>query len=66
MSVEMWDQKYALKNIQWELAKGHLRAMVAIDASMSSGREERPCRFEIVEQVIEEFIKDFEDNGLNE
>ncbi len=65
-----WDQKYAMKNAHWEQAKGHMRAMVAIDGAMHSGNHgmdpEKKNRFEIVSDAIETFIKDFEDNALNE
>lgn len=63
---EHWDQKSAFKGAQWETAKGHLRALVAIDGAMSSGQVERPLRFEVVSQAVENFIKDFEDHGLHE
>ena len=56
----------AAKAQQWEIAKGHLRAMASIDGACSSGETERPFRFEIVEAAIEKFIKEFEDAGLHE
>jgi uncharacterized protein involved in outer membrane biogenesis len=61
-----WDQKAAMKGVHWELAKGHLRALVAIDGAMHSAQLERPLRFEEVSDAIEGFIKDFEDNALHE
>jgi hypothetical protein len=51
---------------QWEIAKGHLRAMAAIDGACSTGETERPYRFERVSEAIEKFIKDFEWAGLHE
>lgn len=54
------------KAVQWEIAKGHLRALVAIDGAVSTGETKRPYRFEVVEAAIEKFIKDFEENGLHE
>ena len=51
---------------QWEIAKGHLRAVAAIDGALSTGEMERPYRFEKVSAAIEAFIKDFESDGLHE
>lgn len=51
---------------QWEIAKGHLRAMAAIDGACSTGETERPYRFEVVGAAIEKFISEFEANGLHE
>ena len=51
---------------QWEITKGHLRAMAAIDGACSTGETERPYRFERVESAIEKFIKEFEDAGFHE
>ena len=56
----------AAKAQQWEIAKGHLRALAAIDGTVSTAEAERPYRFEVVEAVIEKFIKDFEAEGLHE
>jgi hypothetical protein len=59
----------ALKGAHWEQAKGHMRALVAIDGAVSSG--ERPAagekyRFQVVSDAVEEFIKAFENEGLQE
>lgn len=51
---------------QWEIAKGHLRAMTAMAGSVSSGESERPYRFERIGDRIESFIKDFEADGFHE
>ena len=51
---------------QWEIAKGHLRAMAAIDGACSTGETERPYRYEVVGKFIEQFIKEFEDRGFDE
>lgn len=56
----------AAKAQQWEIAKGHLRAMAAIDGACSTGESERPYRFEKVEAAIEAFIKEFESAGFHE
>lgn len=53
------------KAIQCEIAKGHLRAMAAIDGAVSTGEFDRPYRFEKTEAFIENFIKDFEANGFH-
>lgn len=54
------------KATQWEIAKGHLRAMAAIDGAVSTGEISRPYRFELVEKFIESFIKEFETNGYHD
>ncbi len=51
---------------QWEITKGHLRAMAAIDGACSTGESERPYRFERVGAAIEQFIQEFEANGFHE
>ena len=56
----------AAKAQQWEIAKGHLRALAAIDGACSLGESVRPYRFEVVGAAIEKFIKEFEDAGLDE
>lgn len=56
----------AMKAQQWEICKGHLRAMWALDGAMSTSQLERPFRFEKVRDVIEKFIRDFEDDGFHE
>lgn len=55
-----------LKAMQWELAKGHLRSLVALEGSVSGGESERPYRFERVSERIEAFIKDMDNDGLSE
>ena len=54
----------AAKAQQWEITKGHLRALVVIDAAVST--DERPFRFEKTSEAVEKFIRDFEDAGLHE
>lgn len=56
----------AAKAQQWEIAKGHLRALAAIDGACSTGETERPYRFERVGSAIEKFIQEFEDAGFHE
>lgn len=51
---------------QWEIAKGHLRAMAALDGAISTEESERPYRFEKTSKWIEDFILEFEANGLHE
>ena len=53
---------YAMKAQHWEITKGHLRAMVSLQGSYSSGGE-----FEAygkLETLVEEFITAVEDNEL--
>lgn len=54
------------KATQWEIAKGHLRALAAIDGAVSTSEDERPYRYEVVETAVEKFIKEFEAEGLHE
>ena len=54
------------KAVQWEITKGHLRALAAVDGAMSTGETGRPYRFEIVRDAVEAFIADFEGKGLHE
>jgi hypothetical protein len=56
----------AAKAQQWEIAKGHLRAMAALDGAVSTGEAERPYRYERSSAAIEMFIKEFEDAGFHE
>lgn len=51
---------------QWEIAKGHLRALAAIEGAVSTGEVDRPYRFETVSAAIEKFIGDFEAAGFHE
>lgn len=51
---------------QWEITKGHLRAMVALDGAISTGETSRPYRFEATQDAVEGFIKDFESAGHHE
>lgn len=56
----------AMKAVQWEITKGHLRAMWVLDGSISSGEINKPYRFEKVKDFIEDFISEFESNGYDE
>lgn len=65
MARTTFDTIGTLKAMQWELAKGHLRSLVALEGSASSGESERPYRFETIAEHIETFVKGFEDEGLH-
>lgn len=54
------------KAILWEEAKGKLRAIVAADGAQHGGVYDGRPHFEIVEEVVESFIKAFESDGLHE
>lgn len=59
----------AMKGVLWEEAKGKLRALVAIQGSyvedgVPVGRPKQ--KWEILEERIESFIRDIEDEGLQE
>ncbi len=56
----------SIKALQWEIAKGHLRAMAALDGAVSTGETKRPYKFELSSITIEAFIKTFEDAGFHE
>lgn len=55
----------AMKAQQWEIAKGHLRALVALQGSYQSS-DTTYIKFAELGDKVEEFIKDVEDNGLQE
>ncbi len=56
----------AAKALQWEITKGHLRALAAIDGAVSTAETERPYRFEKVGAAVELFITEFENAGFHE
>jgi hypothetical protein len=56
------DHISSLKAMVWEEAKGKLRAMTMLSGS---GHERSP-NFLIVAKAVEDFITEFEDNGLQE
>lgn len=56
------DHISSLKAMVWEEAKGKLRALVALSGS---GKERLPD-FQKVEAAVEKFIREFEDNALQE
>lgn len=56
----------AIKAQQWEITKGHLRAMAALDGAISTGETNRPYRFEKVSEFIEKFIIEFQSFGYHE
>lgn len=56
----------AAKAQQWEIAKGHLRAMAALDGSVSSSEMTRPYRYEKSSAAIEKFIREFEAESYHE
>lgn len=70
MAEAHFDPIALAKGQQWEIAKGHLRAVAAIDgARCSSFRPEYMAgatRYDTVHDAIETFIRNFEQNGLEE
>lgn len=66
MARTVFDQIGTLKAMQWEIAKGHLRSLAALEGSASSVESERPYRFEQIRDRVEAFIRAFEDDGLEE
>ena len=47
----------ALKATQWELAKGHLRALVSIQGSFHSITSSEEERWKSLDKAVERFIK---------
>lgn len=50
----------AMKNAQWEIAKGHLRAFAALEGSHTSIDRTQGERYEEIHGAVEQFIADFE------
>jgi hypothetical protein len=67
--TKTYDMHEMTKAVLWEEAKGKLRAMVACDGALTSERgvpgTDRPFRFEIVKEAIDDFIKHMEDNEFH-
>lgn len=57
------DHISSMKAAMWEEAKGKLRALVALSGS-SSGDRSPP--YQAVGEMVEQFIKEFEDSGYEE
>lgn len=55
----------AMKSVLWEEAKGKLRALVAMQGSYVSAKEDE-THFEDAQIAVDEFIDDFEGRGLYE
>lgn len=57
-----------LKTIQWERTKGELRAMGAVLGSYMGDEQTQPRQHQYNDAIdrIEDFIKDFEAEGLEE
>ena len=59
----------AMKAMQWERAKGELRALIALQGSYSLGRgpgDDTPAKWQRLEQAVNTFIEQIEDNALQE
>lgn len=63
----------AIKVQQWEVAKGHLRALVRIHGSFTSSEDARaaeaaghPVKWRVLNGRIEQFIRSIEEDGLHE
>ena len=59
----------AMKAMQWERAKGELRALVALQGSYSLGRapgDREPAKWQRLEQAVNAFIEQIEDHALQE
>jgi hypothetical protein len=57
----------AIKAQQWEIAKGHLRALVAMQGSYQSRQDDgRTRRWQDLERAVDDFIVKVEDEGWHE
>lgn len=54
----------ALKAQQWEIAKGHLRALVALQGSYSTAGDPKAGKWYTLEQKVNAFIEEIEDDAL--
>ncbi len=54
-----------MKAVLWEEAKGKLRAMATAGGQIPSTGNRSPD-WQEVEKAVEDFIKDFQDNGYHE
>lgn len=58
---------HALKAQQWEIIKGHLRALVSLQGAYNSAPDSSTTeRFLTLDEKVEVFIKDVEDEALHE
>ena len=61
-----WERHLSLqKAIEWEKAKGALRTMVAIQGQTYGRRPDNETKFDKTRKMVEKFIKQFEDEGLD-
>lgn len=56
----------AMKAVEWERAKGHLRALVALQGSYGGRGISDSSAFKRLGDKVAAFIKDVENNGLDE
>lgn len=61
-----WMQPEAMKQAQWEITKGHLRALVVMQGSYPSGMVHEARRWEALNKMVENFISDVEGDALHE
>jgi hypothetical protein len=60
------DLRAPMKLAMWEEAKGKLRALVALQGSYFGGDTHQTKKWEDAEAAVNQFIEDFEGNGLQE
>ena len=63
--VDQAEFRSTMRAISWERAKGALRELVAVKGSIHSGNPDMES-WEELSRRIETFIKDIEDDGLQE
>lgn len=54
-----------MASINWEIAKGYLRAAVAAHGNKSTGLETEQTKYYRLDKEVETFIKSVEDQELN-
>lgn len=54
-----------IKGQQWEITKGHLRALVHMQGSYVSEGSEPSRKFTELSRLVENFINEVEDNEYN-
>jgi hypothetical protein len=64
----MTNEQIALAaSIQWEIAKGHLRAVVAVLGNMSSVTRDQDdkYKFQLLDEKIDDFVNEIEGEELH-
>jgi hypothetical protein len=60
--MDKFDPLQLAGDVNWEIAKGYLRAVVAVQGARTSGQE--PSKFTLLRDEVEGFIKAVEEQEL--